>query len=187
MIEPTKESNRDVTWHYRQCFGCGPDNPHGLHASFPFDLETGEVRFTYTPLAHLQGAPGYVHGGVLSALLDEGQGALCFHAGYLPMTDQLHLKYHLATPIDRDFVVRCWISAVRKRRLYTRATLSAPSGELLVSSSAAFYILPERLGRKMMSISEEDAARVRAVLDANRKRAREIRRRLRETTSSPAP
>lgn len=179
MSAGSLESNQETTWHYRHCFGCGPENPHGLHAQFPFDASTGEVRLSYRAQDHLQGAPGFVHGGVLSALLDEAQGALCFHVGYLIMTDQLHLKYHLATPIDREFHVRSWISAVRKRRLYTRATLSSATGDLHVSSSGSFYILPERLGRKMMGLSEDEAVHLRGVMDANRKRAREIRRRLR--------
>lgn len=168
------------SWHNLQCFGCGPDNPYGLGSPFPFDTETGEVHLAHQPREHQQGAPGFVHGGILASFLDEAQGALCFHVGYMIMTDQLHLKYHVATPLSRQFHVRAWITAVRKRRLYTRGTIVSPTGELHVSSSAAFYILPERLGRKMLAMEPENARFFAEQLEANRKRAREIRRKLRE-------
>ena len=127
---------RPGEWHSPHCYGCGPENPRGLHAQFPFDEETGEVRFIFNPHADHQGAPGYMHGGVISALLDEAQGVLCHHVGHMVMTDRLNLKYHRATPIDRPFRVHARLSAVRKRRLYTRALLLGDEDEVLVSSSA---------------------------------------------------
>lgn len=139
------------------------------------------MRFEYTPRGFEIGAPGYVHGGVLAAIMDEAQGVLCFHVGHVVMTDQLRMKYHKATQLESPCHVRCWITAVRKRRMYTRGTLESGDGSLLVSSSAVWYLLPERLTRRLF-YSESDPSepeRIRSVLEANRRRAREIRKRLR--------
>ncbi|MBL8019561.1 MAG: PaaI family thioesterase [Leptospirales bacterium] len=173
-------------WHHTNCFGCGIDNARGLHAEFPFDETSGEVRFDHIPDRFQEGAPGYAHGGVLAALLDEAQGTLCYHVGHLVMTQQLHIKYHKATPLNQPITVRCWLTAVRKRRIYTRASIHSASGELLASSSAGWYALPERMAQKLFAdrYSAEDSERNRLILEANRKRAQKIRRRLRESIPS---
>ncbi len=174
-------------WHRPHCYGCGPENEHGLHADFAFDESSGEVRFTYRPNGFEIGAPGFVHGGVLAAIMDEAQGVLCFHVGHIVMTDELRMKYHRATPLEGPSEVRCWITAVRKRRMYTRGTITAPDGSLLVSSSAVWYLLPERLMRRLFSTDQDEgeAERIRGVVEANRRRAREIRKRLRSQTRPP--
>lgn len=172
-------------WHHPNCFGCGPDNPKGLHADFRFDLEHGEVRFQYSPESTAEGAPGYVHGGVLASIMDEAQGVLCFHVGHSVMTEKLHMNYHKATPLTEPFQVRAWLTAVRKRRLYTRAVIYNAAEEIYVSSSASWYVLPDRLMRRMFAsrFSDEESDRIRALLEANRKRAKEIRRRIRKTAT----
>jgi hypothetical protein len=126
-----------------------------------------------------------VHGGVLAALLDETQGTLCYHVGHFVMTEQLHMKYHKASPLGKNLTFRAWLTAVRKRRLYSRASIHLESGELLASSSASWYVLPERVLQKLFAdrFSADDSERNRIILEANRKRAREIRRRLRATDS----
>ena len=172
----------DQEWHTRHCYGCGKDNPHGLHVEFPFDEETGEVHFTYRPPDFAVGAPGVVHGGVLAAVVDEAQGALCFHVGHFSMTDRLNVKYHKATPMDMELRVEAQVTAVRRRRLYTTATISDREGDLLVSSRAAWYLLPDRVCRRLflgqMGPAQMDEMLRR--LEHNRKRAKLIRQRLRE-------
>lgn len=176
---PPSITGRD--WHHKNCYGCGPDNPKGIHADFLFDEEHGEVRFEYTPTKDFEGAPGYSHGGMLATILDEAQGVLCFHVGHSVMTEKLHMNYHKATPLHRPFKVRAWLTAVRKRRLYTRAVIYNENDEIYVSSSASWYVLPDRVMRRMFQgFSEEESQRIQALLESNRRRAREIRRRIRK-------
>lgn len=179
IVKPTL---RGQDWHRPDCYGCGPDNPGGIHGEFLFDEETGEVRFPYNPPSHVMGAPGYVHGGALATLLDEAQGALCYHLGHMIMTEQLTLKYHKATPIKETCNIRCWVTAVRKRRMYSRGTITNMNGDILVTSSAVWYLLPERILEKLFKIedyTQNERDFRRATMEVNRKRAKEIRRRLR--------
>lgn len=191
-----RASSTSRDWHGDDCWGCGINNPVGLQADFRFDEEAGEVRFRYLPGQVLRGAPEFVHGGVLAALLDESQGVLCYHLGHAVMTEQLHLNYHKATPLNRVFEVRCWATAVRRRRMYTRAELrSLPadandagelhgayygSGELLVSGRGSWYLLPDRMIRRMFegqdSQHQAEYQAMLDVLDANRRRGRRLRR-----------
>lgn len=56
--------------HVKNCFGCDPDNPIGLKAVFT----TGENSVTghFQSNENHQGPPGFVHGGIISAFIDEG-------------------------------------------------------------------------------------------------------------------
>ena len=50
------------------CFGCGPDNPKGLHVR---SFEDGEGLFAeWTPEPHHEAFDGVVSGGILGTLLD---------------------------------------------------------------------------------------------------------------------
>ncbi len=171
-------------WHHTNCFGCGVKNNHGLHQDFPFDEKTGEVKFSFRAEEFMEGAPGYVHGGIIASILDEAQGVLCFHIGHAVMTDQLNMKYHFATSLNEEIQIRCWLTAVRKRRLYTKATIHNKDGKLLVSSRAVWYVLPERFMRKKFQhgFPPEEEQRITKTLEANRKRAKSIRKRIKRET-----
>ncbi|MFN3604473.1 MAG: PaaI family thioesterase [Leptonema sp. (in: bacteria)] len=174
-------------WHHKNCFGCGPENPFSLKADFTFNEENGEVDFNYTIANTYEGAPGYSHGGILASLLDEAQGCLCFYLGHVVMTEKLYLKYHKAVPLNTPISIRAWLTAVRKRRLYTRGMIYKESGsggatEVFTTSSASWYILPERVQRRMfLNFEEETYKKQSKILELNRKRARDIRLRLRKT------
>jgi acyl-coenzyme A thioesterase PaaI-like protein len=52
------------------CFVCGIDNPIGLHLAFYTD-DDGRCIAHFHPKPEHQGYPGQLHGGIISALLDE--------------------------------------------------------------------------------------------------------------------
>jgi acyl-coenzyme A thioesterase PaaI-like protein len=54
------------------CFGCGKDNPIGLHMHFKVDQNGCYSRFTPQPVH--QSYDGRMHGGLISTLLDETMG-----------------------------------------------------------------------------------------------------------------
>lgn len=62
------KSNQRI--HVKNCFGCDPDNPIGLKAVFAAngDCITGYLQSN----SNQEGHPGYVHGGIISAFIDEG-------------------------------------------------------------------------------------------------------------------
>lgn len=50
------------------CFGCGPNNPHGLRIqSIP---DGAEVTATWSPQPHHEAFPGVLSGGIIGCLLD---------------------------------------------------------------------------------------------------------------------
>ncbi|HXV76003.1 MAG TPA: PaaI family thioesterase [Candidatus Polarisedimenticolaceae bacterium] len=53
------------------CFGCGHENPHGLHIEVLHDpADAAVLRGRFVPHAGMTGFPGVVHGGVIFSALD---------------------------------------------------------------------------------------------------------------------
>ncbi|HMV42743.1 MAG TPA: PaaI family thioesterase [Leptospiraceae bacterium] len=172
-------------WHHTNCFGCGPDNSRGLHADFPFDAQAGEVRFKFVFEKFYEGAPGFVHGGILASLLDEAQGVMCFHAGHFVMTDQLFVKYDKACPLEEEVECRAWITIAKNRRLYTKATIHSPTtGEIYAHSKARWYNMKEKVFMKMFHRSPLRMERLKHILDLNKKRGKEIRKKIKSQKHS---
>lgn len=61
------ENDRDT-----MCFGCGKDNPMGLHLHFRTDKDGCYTSFVPQPVH--QSYDGRMHGGLISTLLDETMG-----------------------------------------------------------------------------------------------------------------
>lgn len=57
----------------RMCMVCGRDNASSLKARF-YELDDGELLGVFAPLEIHQSYPGRVHGGVITAMLDETIG-----------------------------------------------------------------------------------------------------------------
>jgi hypothetical protein len=59
----------------RWCYACGDLNPLGLHMHFRMEGEWAVAPFVAR--REHQGYPGFVHGGIVSTLLDEAAWATC--------------------------------------------------------------------------------------------------------------
>lgn len=73
--------------HVKNCFGCDPDNPIGLKAVF--DIKENCLIGRFQSNDNHQGPPGYVHGGIISAFMDE---ACSYFVRKLIGTDMLTIR-----------------------------------------------------------------------------------------------
>jgi acyl-coenzyme A thioesterase PaaI-like protein len=134
--------------HYRQCFGCGPDHPTGLH----LDLTAGEgctIHAALTVTEHHQGAPGLAHGGLLAAAFDEALGAVTWLLRVPVVTVHLETDYRTPVPVGSVVEIEAECFAVAGRKIYSRAVgriLSSkdPSavGTTAVEARAVFVSVP---------------------------------------------
>ena len=126
---------------YHSCYVCGGRNPHGLAIPFQID-EQGCVRFEYTPRVELAGYPGVVHGGVLTAVLDEGMGwASTFRTGRMQLTLELQIKFRKPVPPQSPFEFfgeERDPGQGRRRILEGAGRILSPSGELLVEATGKY-------------------------------------------------
>ncbi len=77
----------------QRCFVCGKDNPAGLSVAFEINASSRTITAVFTPSDMHQGYEGIVHGGILSALLDEAMAKLTFGLGIPAVTAEMTVKF----------------------------------------------------------------------------------------------
>src|SRR5919112_1693310 len=100
-----------------ECFGCGDDNPIGLHLRFAADGDG--VKASFTPGPNHQGFGGIVHGGIISSILDEAMAWATAHAGFWAMTGDMRVRFRRPLNIGEPSVVTARVSGARGRIITT--------------------------------------------------------------------
>lgn len=118
------------------CYGCGPANPHGL--AIRFQQEGQEAVGVFVPRAEHQGFPGYVHGGVVAAALDEAMGWAVYLAGAWAITGRMEVRFRRPVPVGASLEVRAQVVESRGRRLMARARLTDVDGQVLAEAEGLF-------------------------------------------------
>jgi uncharacterized protein (TIGR00369 family) len=77
----------------QKCYVCGRKNPAGLAVEFEINAEARSIRAKFIPKEVHQGYEGIVHGGILSALLDEAMAKLAFSLGTPAVTAEISVKF----------------------------------------------------------------------------------------------
>jgi len=92
----------------RSCFVCGRENAAGLRTRWVGDDAAGEARATVVLEERFHGFPGLVHGGIVSALLDEAMvRALLLRGDFddLMVTAKMEITFRRATPTGQPVTV----------------------------------------------------------------------------------
>lgn len=125
----------------RMCMVCGRENPLSLKARF-YNLDGGELLGIFDVRDVHQSYPGRVHGGVVTAMLDETMGRAA--AGEDPdmfgVTVELTVRFRKPVPIVPDLRVLARVTTDPARRLYEA------SGEIVLEDGT---VAAEATGRFM--------------------------------------
>lgn len=130
MTETTSDLSR---W----CYACGDLNPIGLHVRFRMEGEWAVASFVAR--REHQGYPGFVHGGVVSALLDEAMGWATYGRDVWALTGRMEMRFRAVVPIDEEIEVRGRIRRDRGRTLELIAELRDSRGALLAEAEGLFF------------------------------------------------
>ncbi len=124
------------------CYVCGCENPIGLKIQFRFEEKKAIAEFVPGP--EHQGYPGVLHGGLISALLDETMGwAPTLTTQKMCMTAELNVRYVKPTPIDRKLIVTGEATHINKRLYKTIGEIRDEQGNLYVTATAKYSPLTE--------------------------------------------
>ena len=137
----------------RLCFVCGMENPIGLKAFF-YDDDDGRVIAKFTPREEHQGYPGVVHGGIISALMDEAIGRVVTSLDIWAVTAKLELKFRQHVPLGKQFTITSELIRLRSRSFEAKGELRLADGTVAVEGYGVYIRLPE-----------EEIERQRAALD----------------------
>lgn len=140
-----------------ECFVCAPkeNNPRSLNLEFT-ETETGaETRFVL-PAAY-QSYPGFLHGGIVSAILDEAMAyAGVFRFDKFPLTRRMSLSYRRGVESEKEYFCRSQIVASSESGFSARATISLPGRGTFVLSDAEFIMPTKDQALRMMPGSENE-------------------------------
>ena len=107
--------------HHANCFGCGPDNPAGLHLQMHHDGRRVHAQLT---LDHRhEGSPGYAHGGTVAAALDDLFGGVLVMLVQPAVTAKLTVDYRAPVRLGRPLALTAWADRVQGRKLHLKATM----------------------------------------------------------------
>jgi acyl-coenzyme A thioesterase PaaI-like protein len=126
--------------HDPACWGCG-DNPSGIHLALPTEEGAKRYESQFRFDERHQAGPGLVHGGLVSAALDEACGLLATWHRFPSVTARIFVRYRKPVPINRDLVVRAWVRGSRGRRTHVDAQL-LDGNEVLAEARTAFLHVP---------------------------------------------
>lgn len=142
---------------YGLCFACGPRNPSGLRLIFKRDGD--RVTTTFVGREAHQGFPGYVHGGIVSALLDEVMSRVSLLDDRWTMTARMDVRYRKPVPVGQT------VTAVSERRRMLRGFVEVsgrvllPDGAIAAEATGTFAFLGdeelERISAGYPRLAEE--------------------------------
>jgi uncharacterized protein (TIGR00369 family) len=126
--------------NYAGCYVCGDANPRGLAVRFLREGESVVTRFV--PHEDHMGYHGRVHGGVLSALLDETMGwAPCVRMKRFCVAVELQVRFLRPAPIGAPLLVRGEMTADRGRLWETRGEIRDEAGALVARATGKYFPL----------------------------------------------
>jgi acyl-coenzyme A thioesterase PaaI-like protein len=142
MTSASEQSSPDEVDPHKHpmCFGCGRDNPAGLHARFA--VHGDEVLGTMIVTETMVGAPGRLHGGITMAFFDEGLGLVTVHHGVEAMTARLSIDLRSPAHVGAVLTQRAWLERREGRKWFIRGEVH--EGDRLVAEAHGLWIEPRR-------------------------------------------
>ena len=126
------------------CFGCGTLNEGGLHLHF-YELGDGDgVWAPFTPTSAFEGYGGMIHGGIISAMLDEIMAWSLYRQEIWAVTASMTTRFR--KPVEVGVPVRLVgrMLANRGRVLEVRGEVRrAEDDALLAEATATFMRVPD--------------------------------------------
>jgi len=131
------------------CFVCEPRNDRGLRLAFFHDDERRVVTTEFTLSSAFSGAPNFVHGGVVLAVLDEAQAwATIALAHRWAVTSETTTRFLRPVMVGRTYTVEARISDETQVTIRTSAVVLDPNGKVKAESEAGFAVVGEALARE---------------------------------------
>ncbi|MEG1547670.1 MAG: PaaI family thioesterase [Clostridia bacterium] len=126
----------------KYCIVCGVDNSMGLHARF-YEMEDGTMAALASASSNHQSYPGRVHGGVITALLDETIGRVI----NIPepetwvVTGELAVRFKKPVPYDVPLLITSRLTSNSKRMFEGEGEIRLQNGDIAASATGKYVKL----------------------------------------------
>lgn len=124
------------------CFVCERRNEHGLRIPFAHDVDNDTVVAEFSLGETFSGAPRYVHGGVVLAVLDEAMAwATIAVAGKFAVTTETSTTFERPVKVDRQHHVVARVERVEGNAIATSAEVFDERDRRCAAAHATFTVL----------------------------------------------
>jgi acyl-coenzyme A thioesterase PaaI-like protein len=138
-----------------RCFACSPDHPTGLRLQFGVDGD--EVITRFVPRAEHEGAPGVMHGGLVTTVADEvGCWALIALRGKFGFTGTMSSRFPRAVRVGREVEGRARIAKESTRVVHVDVRLLQDGTECF-TRTMCFIVLDQSGAEKMLGSTLPEA------------------------------
>jgi uncharacterized protein (TIGR00369 family) len=149
---------------YPGCFVCGKSNEIGLRSRFyikddlPINEEGVEVAADITFTKEYEGFKGVVHGGVITALIDEAMGwSSTVKTKLLYVTVNLNVNFIKPVRVGEKLIFKAKMIEDKKRVSLNEGVVVNTKGEILVKASGKFFAMTEEETKRVIGyLSFED-------------------------------
>jgi uncharacterized protein (TIGR00369 family) len=122
------------------CFVCGKDNPVGFKTRIEVDRDAQSAQCTLVVPAEYQGWKDMVHGGIISALLDEVSAYAGMTISNTVVTAELKTRFRKPVPVEQEITVSAQVIDQVRRAVMVEAKLTM-QGEVLASAEAKMMVV----------------------------------------------
>lgn len=129
------DKREDSSW----CFGCGAENPIGLHLQMHWEGDHYVAAFT--PKREHESYGDRMHGGLTCTLLDEVMGDYVFHTvGKPAYTAHMDIRYRKPVPIGQTLRVESWLLKHRGRLYVMAGKVTNADGTIAAEAKAEMML-----------------------------------------------
>lgn len=122
---------------YSQCFVCGDKNPIGLNVEFY--RKEGKVVGEYIAQDRFQGYKNILHGGILSALLDEVMIKSILAQNILTLTCEIKVRFKKPVKIGQRLSLEGKQTEYKGRILLAEGSIRDENGEVVATAEGKFF------------------------------------------------
>jgi len=122
------------------CIICGKKNFEGLNIKYKLSQD-GTIEARWTPSLKYEGFKGIIHGGILSAVIDEAMSKAIISRHIEALTVELNVRFHNYAVCGERLNIKAWIIKKHKRKILTEGILFKENGDKILHAMATFLTL----------------------------------------------
>ncbi len=148
-----------------QCFGCSPNNPHGLQLAFD-KVPEGGLTSTFVLDRRHESYPGVVHGGITGLICDEVMGNLVvLQRGVVAFTAALRVVYLAPLTIGERYRCVAYLqSSATEDVIRCSADVLDATGLAVAMATASYRPADIDTARSHIDITTQQADALRSAL-----------------------
>ena len=124
---------------YGFCFACGHRNPSSLHLEFR--RIGSQITTSFLGNEKHQGFPGYLHGGILSTILDETLSKVSVADNKWTMTAQLNIRFRRPVKIGQLITANAHKVRIRGKFLEAKGSVHLPDNSIAAEATGKYAFL----------------------------------------------